>query len=115
MHGVTHIDTVPFLSLYLLDDEWAAEIANRVMHCVVHIGWVPHGTGGYRGQMAILVKPNGLLGTAYMAMIRPFRRLIIYPAILRRIEHDWRKPTRDLVDESKEAGFEAPSRGTSEQ
>ena len=54
--------SLPFTSLYLLDDEWAAEIANRTVHGVMHIGWVPDGTGGYRGQMAVFVKPNGLLG-----------------------------------------------------
>src|SRR5919197_5293001 len=51
-------DALPFTSLYLLDYEWAAETANRTMHGVMHIGWVPNGTGGYRGQMAVLVKPN---------------------------------------------------------
>ena len=56
----------------------------------MHIGWVPDGTGGYRGQMAVLVKPNGRLGTAYMAAILPFRRLIVYPALMRDIENDWR-------------------------
>jgi hypothetical protein len=81
---------LPFTSLYLLDDEWAAEIANRTMHGVMHIGWVPDQTGGYRGQMAVYVKPNGLFGTAYMAAIRPFRHLIVYPAILREGEREWR-------------------------
>ena len=76
-------DALPFTSLYLLGDEWAAEIANRTMHGVMHIGWVPDGTGGYRAQMAVLVKPNGLFGSAYMAAIRPFRHLIVYPAMLR--------------------------------
>jgi len=76
-------DALPFTSLYLLGDEWAAEIANRTMHGVMHIGWVPDGTGGYRAQMAVLVKPNGLFGGAYMAAIRPFRHLIVYPAMLR--------------------------------
>ena len=59
--------------------EWAAEIANRTVHGITHIGWVPDGTDGYRGQMAVLVKPNGLLGIGYMAVIRPFRHLIVYP------------------------------------
>jgi Protein of unknown function (DUF2867) len=76
-------DALPFTSLYLLGDEWAAEIANRTMHGVMHIGWVPDGTGGYHAQMAVLVKPNGLFGGAYMAAIRPFRHLIVYPAMLR--------------------------------
>src|SRR5260370_35170363 len=76
-------DALPFTSLYLLDDEWAAEIANRTMHGVMHIGWAPDQTGGYRGQMAVLVKPNGLFGTSYMAAIRPFRHLIADPPLLR--------------------------------
>jgi hypothetical protein len=83
-------------SLYLTDDEWAAEIANRTMHGVSHIGWVPDGAGGYRGQWAVLVKPNGLLGTAYMHAIRPFRHLIVWPSMLRQIGREWRKPTHEL-------------------
>jgi hypothetical protein len=87
-------DALPFSSLYLLDDEFAAEIANRTMHGVMHLGWVPDATG-YRGQMAVLVKPNGLLGTAYMAAIRPFRHLIVYPALIRQIERTWREASSD--------------------
>ena len=74
---------LPFTSLYLLEDEWAAEIANRTMHGVMHVGWVGDEHGGYQGQMAVLVKPNGLLGNAYMSVIKPFRHLIIYPAAIR--------------------------------
>jgi hypothetical protein len=83
-----------FSSLYLLEDEWAAEIANRTVHGVLHLGWVPDQTGGYRAQLAVLVKPNGVFGTAYMAAIRPFRHLIVYPAMLRAIEREWRALTR---------------------
>jgi Protein of unknown function (DUF2867) len=82
-------DGLPFTPLYLLEDEWAAEIANRTMHGVLHLGWVPDGAGGYRGQMAVLVKRNGLLGTAYMTAIRPFRHLLVYPRMLRDIERRW--------------------------
>jgi uncharacterized protein DUF2867 len=86
---------LPFKSLYLLDDEWAAEIANRTVHGVLHMGWVPDGAGGYRGQMAVLVKPNGLFGNAYMLAIRPFRHLIVYPAMLRQIEQEWSAAAAD--------------------
>jgi hypothetical protein len=82
--------TLPFSSLYLLDDEWAAEIANRTMRGVMHIGWVGDGDGGYRGQLAVYVRPNGLLGTGYLAAIRPFRHLIVYPRMLRQIGLAWR-------------------------
>jgi Protein of unknown function (DUF2867) len=46
-------DTLPFTSVYLTDNEWAAEMANRTVHAVMHIGWVPDDAGGYRGQMAV--------------------------------------------------------------
>jgi hypothetical protein len=88
-------DTLPFTSLYLLDDEWAAEIANQTMHGVMHVGRVPDGHGGYRVQMAVLVKPNGLLGKAYMAAIKPFRYLIVYPAVLREGERRWLERERE--------------------
>jgi hypothetical protein len=82
-------ESLPFTSLYLLADEFAAEIANRTMHGVLHLGWVPDGNGGHHGQMAVLVKPNGLFGNAYMAAIKPFRHLIVYPMVIRDIEREW--------------------------
>jgi Protein of unknown function (DUF2867) len=84
-------DALPFTSLYLLEDEFAAEIANRTMHGVMHLGWVRDETGGYRGQMAVLVKPNGLFGTAYMAAIAPFRHMLVYPRAIREFERTWRE------------------------
>jgi hypothetical protein len=80
---------LPFDPLYLLDNEFAAEIANRTVHAVMHLGWVPDGTGGYRGQMAVYVKPNGVFGAVYMAAIRPVRHLIVYPRMLRQIGRTW--------------------------
>lgn len=78
-----------FTPLYQLDDEWAAELINQTVHGVIHLGWVPDEAGGYRGQMAILVKPNGLMGRAYMAAITPFRYLIVYPRMLKDIGKKW--------------------------
>jgi hypothetical protein len=89
-------DTLPFTSLYLIEDEFAAEIANRTMHGIMHLSLVPDGTGRYRGQMAVLVKPNGFLGTVYMAAIRPFRYLIVYPAAMRQIEREWARSDRTI-------------------
>jgi hypothetical protein len=89
-------EALPFTSLYLIHDEWAAEVVNRTVHGVMHIGWVPNQAGGYSGQMAVLVKPNGLLGTGYLAAIAPFRHLIVYPAMLRVIGQRWRALAGDL-------------------
>jgi hypothetical protein len=82
---------LPFTPLYLTGDEWAAEIVNRTVHGVLHIAWVPDRVGGYRGQMAVYVKRNGPLGTGYMALITPFRHLIVYPSLLRAIGQAWRR------------------------
>ena len=87
--------SAPFETLYVLDDEFAAEIANRTVHAVLHLGWAAQETGGYNGQMAVLVKPNGLLGEAYMAAIKPFRYLIVYPALMRQIERQWEARAND--------------------
>jgi hypothetical protein len=39
--------------------------------------------------MAVLVKPNGRLGAAYMAAIKPFRYGLVYPALMRSVEREW--------------------------
>ena len=83
-------DVGPFSSIYLVGDEWAAEIANRTVHAVLHLGRVPDGAGEHRGQMAVLVKPNGLFGTTYLAAIAPFRHLVVYPELMRSIGQRWR-------------------------
>lgn len=97
-------DALPFTSLYLTEDEWAAEIANRTMHGVMHIGAVPDGDGGFRAHMAVLVRPNGAFGRAYMAAIRPFRRLVVYPAAMREGGELWRRVASDGA-----AGLESPA------
>ena len=83
-------DALRFTPLYGIEDEWAAEIANRTVHAIMHLGWVRDQGGAYRGQMAVLVKPNGLLGAGYMAVIAPFRRLVVYPRILAEVGRQWR-------------------------
>jgi hypothetical protein len=85
------VAALPLQPLYLTDDEWAAESANRTMHGVLHLGWVPcgNGSGRFRAHLAVLVKPNGALGHLYMAAIKPFRHLIVYPALLREIGRSW--------------------------
>jgi hypothetical protein len=82
-----------FTPLYVTDDEAAFEIANGTVHAVLHLGWVPDGDGGYRGQMAVLVKPNGVLGIAYMSAIAPFRHFLVYPTMLREMGRVWRART----------------------
>ncbi len=81
--------SLPFVPLYRTDDEFAAEISNQTVHGVMHLAWVPQGKGRYQGQMAVYVKPRGRLGKAYMALIKPFRHWIVYPALMRQTERTW--------------------------
>jgi hypothetical protein len=87
----TDFDTHLFTPLYVTDDEFAMEIANQTVHGILHIGWVPDGAGGYRGQMAVLVKPNGVLGVAYLAAIAPFRHFVVYPLMMLDVGRAWRQ------------------------
>src|SRR6478672_11839934 len=82
-------DPLPFTPLYLTEDEMATEIVNRTVHGVMHIGWVQDRGDRYRGQMAVYVKPNGLLGNGYMTAIAPFRHRVVYPRMLREMGRRW--------------------------
>jgi hypothetical protein len=79
-----------FSSVYQTHDEWVAELSNKTVHALLHLGWVPDDSGsGYHAQMAVLVMPNGRFGKAYMAAIKPFRHALVYPALLRSIGRQW--------------------------
>ena len=86
-----HFDSVPFAPLYRTDVEFAAELSNRTVHAVMHLAWVDRGEGRYQGQMAVYVKPRGPLGKGYMALIKPFRYWVVYPALMREIERVWNR------------------------
>ncbi|MEX2392432.1 MAG: DUF2867 domain-containing protein [Dehalococcoidia bacterium] len=87
------IFSTSFIPLYRTADEWAAEISNGTVHAVLHLAWIDEGEDRYRGQMGVYVKPRGIFGAAYMALIRPFRHLVVYPALMRQIEQAWNKRT----------------------
>lgn len=81
--------SLPFVPVYRTDDEFVAEVSNRTVHALMHLGWAAAGDGRYRGEMAVYVKPRGTFGAAYLAAIRPFRHLIVYPALTRAFRHAW--------------------------
>ena len=97
--------STPFVPLYRTEDEYAAELSNRTVHAVLHLAWVDQGEGDYQGQMAVYVKPRGRFGRGYMAFIKPFRYLVVYPALMRHIEGAWkrrlaREPRRRVPQQS---------------
>jgi Protein of unknown function (DUF2867) len=80
--------SLPFVPLYRTDREAASEVSNRTVHGVAHLSWVERDDGRYEGRMAVYVKPRGAFGRAYMALIKPFRYRIVYPALMRELEAD---------------------------
>ncbi|HUR51536.1 MAG TPA: DUF2867 domain-containing protein [Mycobacteriales bacterium] len=78
-----------FVSLFRTEDEWAGEISNSTVHGVLQLTWVPDGKGAWQGRLAVYVKPRGLLGRGYLALIAPFRHVVVYPALLRQVGRAW--------------------------
>jgi hypothetical protein len=84
-----------FESVYLEQDESLFEIENATVHALMHLGRIR--LADERGepdqcwspQMAVYVKPRGVLGRFYMTLIGPFRHLIVYPAMMRAAERAW--------------------------
>jgi Protein of unknown function (DUF2867) len=77
-----------FRILYLLEHESLSEIQNATVHAFLCTALREH-PGGYRLYWGIYVKPISRLTPLYMSLIEPFRRFIVYPAILGRIRRAW--------------------------
>lgn len=93
--------SLPFVPLYRTDVEFAAELSNRTVHGVMHLAWVAQGGARYQAQMAVYVKPRGPFGKGYMALIKPFRYWIVYPALTRQTERMWNsRPRRGELSRS---------------
>jgi len=78
----------PFTVLYVHSYEAVSEIRNATVHAFSVFALEPR-LSGYRLFWAIYVAPVGRLTAFYMAVIDPFRRLLIYPAILRHLHRTW--------------------------
>jgi len=79
-----------FRSLYVFPQEAVNEARNATVHAFLCYALRPSATG-YRLYWAIYVKPVGMLTGLYMSVIDPFRRYIVYPAVLDRVARAWRE------------------------
>jgi hypothetical protein len=78
----------PFRILYMLERESLAEVRNATVHAFL-ASVLTETPCGYRLYWAVYVQPVSRLTPLYMALIAPFRRYIVYPALLRRIRRAW--------------------------
>ena len=78
----------PFRVLFVSPREAISEIQNSTVHAFSVFALVECASG-YRLYWGIYVRPVGRITSWYMRLIDPFRRLIIYPAVLRTIRTAW--------------------------
>jgi hypothetical protein len=78
----------PFLLLYQFPDETLSETRNATVHGYVCTALARTATG-YRLYWGVYVLPVSWLTRPYLIAIEPFRRFILYPAMLRRIRRAW--------------------------
>jgi len=76
------VGNAEFEPVYIKNQESLAEIKNETVHAGLHLSKVPF-NDAFTVQMAVYVKPKGRLGKFYMALIKPFRLAIVYPAMMR--------------------------------
>lgn len=82
-----------FAPVFAHERETLDEIENATVHAGLHLGVVPS-EGGAAVDMTVYVKSTGWLTRVYMAIIWPFRHLIVYPALLSAVGKRWRaRPT----------------------
>ena len=77
-----------FRFLYQFPAESLSEIRNATVQGYVCVALVPTATG-YRLYWAVYVLPVSRFTRPYLIAIEPFRRFILYPAMLRRVRRAW--------------------------
>ncbi|MGH7403640.1 MAG: DUF2867 domain-containing protein [Candidatus Rokuibacteriota bacterium] len=66
-----------FVPAYREPDEQLFRIANRTATALLHVSLADR-----RPRLAVYVRPRGRLGRGYLRLIEPFRRWVVYPALL---------------------------------
>lgn len=78
----------PFRVVYRFENEQLSEITNRTAHAAA-LSALVETANAYRFYFAVYVRNNGRFTPFYMALIDPFRKLIVYPSILRSVRASW--------------------------
>jgi hypothetical protein len=78
----------PFTVLYVHTSEAVSEIRNATVHGFLVWALAP-APDGHQLYWAVHVLPVGRWTRPYLALIGPFRRLLVYPSLLRRMHEAW--------------------------
>ena len=78
----------PFRVVYRFENEQLVELINRTAHAAA-LSALVETADAYRFYFAVYVRSVGRWTPVYMALIDPFRRLIVYPSLLRSVRRRW--------------------------
>jgi hypothetical protein len=77
-----------FRVVYSFENEMLLEVMNRTVHAAL-LSALAETTDGYRFYFAVYIRQLGWVTRVYMALIDPFRRRLVYPAILKQVQRNW--------------------------
>jgi len=78
----------PFRLVYRFENEQLLELSNRTAHAAA-LSALAETASAYRFYFAVYVRRVGRWTPVYMAFIDPFRKLIVYPSLLRSVCATW--------------------------
>ena len=78
----------PFRVVYRFENEQLLEIINRTAHAAA-LSALIETEAAYRFYFAVYVRNVSRLTPLYMAAIDPFRKLIVYPSLMRSVRTTW--------------------------
>ena len=83
----------PFRLVYRFENEQLLELSNRTAHAAA-LSALVETPDAYRFYFAVYVRSVDRFTPVYMALIDPFRKFIVYPALLRSVRTTWNETFR---------------------
>ncbi len=77
-----------FRVVYNFENEKLLELINRTAHAAA-LSALIETANGYRFYFGVYVRNVGRFTPVYMALVDPFRKLIVYPSLLRSVRASW--------------------------
>ncbi len=79
-----------FRVVYRFENEQLLELINRTAHAGA-LSTLVETADAYRFYFGVYVRSVGLFTPFYMALIDPFRKLVVYPSLLRTVRAKWNR------------------------
>ena len=79
-----------FRVIYQFENEKLVELINRTVHAAA-LSALVETANSYRFYFAVYVRSVGWWTPLYLAVIDPFRKLIVYPSLLRSVHANWNR------------------------